>query len=128
VYGIGHAVYTVSDPRAVLLKEKASKLAKEIGREEELNLYNLIAELTPIVFADVKGSSKVISPNVDFYSGFVYSMLNIPSELYTPIFAVARVAGWCAHRLEELISNSRIIRPAYRNVLNKKEYIPIPER
>lgn len=128
IYGMGHAVYTVSDPRAVLLKQKASQLAKEIGREEELNLYNMIAQLTPDVFADVKGSSKVLSPNVDFYSGLVYNMLNIPSELFTPIFAVARVAGWCAHRIEDLATNSRIIRPAYRNVLKKKEYIPISLR
>lgn len=128
IYGMGHAVYTVSDPRAILLKQKASQLAKEIGREEELNLYNMTAQLTPDVFADVKGSSKVLSPNVDFYSGLVYNMLNIPSELFTPIFAVARVAGWCAHRIEDLATNSRIIRPAYRNVLKKKEYIPISLR
>jgi len=128
VYGMGHAVYTLSDPRAVLLKEKAAQLAKEMGREEEMGLYDLIAELTPDVFAEVKGSDKIISPNVDFYSGFVYSMLNIPSELYTPIFAVSRMAGWCAHLLEELVSNSRIIRPAYRNVLKRRDYVPMSER
>ena len=128
VYGMGHAVYTLSDPRAELLKEKAAQLAKEMGREEEFALYNLIAELTPAVFADVKGSDKIISPNVDFYSGFVYSMLNIPSELYTPIFAVSRIAGWCAHLMEEIVSNTRIMRPAYRNVLKKREYVPMKER
>lgn len=128
VYGLGHAVYTKSDPRAVLLKEKASQLAKETDRQEELNLYNLVAELTPQVFYDVKGSDKVISPNVDFYSGLVYSMLNIPRELFTPIFAISRVSGWCAHRLEELVSNSRIMRPAYRNVANIEKYTPLSLR
>ncbi len=128
VYGMGHAVYTLSDPRAVLLKSKAAQLAKEAGREDEMALFDLIAELTPGVFAEVKGSDKIISPNVDFYSGFVYSMLNIPSDLFTPIFAISRVAGWCAHLLEELVSNSRIMRPAYRNVMKKREYIPISKR
>lgn len=128
VYGMGHAVYTLSDPRAELLKEKAAQLAKETGREEEFALYNLVAQLTPDIFAVVKGSDKIISANVDFYSGFVYSMLNIPSELYTPIFAVARIAGWCAHLLEELVSNTRIMRPAYRNVLKKRDYVPMKER
>lgn len=128
VYGMGHAVYTISDPRAVLLKQKAALLAKEKNREDELNLYNLVAQITPDVFAEVKGSEKVLSPNVDFYSGLVYSMLNIPNELFTPIFAVARVAGWCAHLLEEHASNSRIMRPAYRNVLKKKKYVPMSER
>ncbi|MCK5130115.1 MAG: citrate synthase, partial [Clostridiales bacterium] len=128
VYGMGHAVYTVSDPRAILLKQKAALLAKEKKREDELNLYNLVAQVTPDVFAEVKGSEKVLSPNVDFYSGLVYSMLNIPNELFTPIFAVARVAGWCAHLLEEHASNSRIMRPAYRNVLKKKAYVPMTER
>jgi len=128
IYGIGHAVYTLSDPRAVLLKDKAEELAADKGRSEEFDLYNRIARLTPGVFAREKNSSKVISANVDFYSGFVYDMLDIPRELYTPIFCVARIAGWCAHRIEELISGGRIIRPAYRNVLHNKNYVPIEKR
>jgi len=128
VYGLGHAIYTLSDPRAVLLKNKAIELAKEKNRELELNLYKAVEELTPQVFAEVKGSDKEISANVDFYSGFVYSMLNIPPELYTPLFAVARVPGWCAHRLEEHITGQRIIRPAYKSVVTKQKYIPILDR
>jgi citrate synthase len=128
VYGLGHAIYTLSDPRAVLLKNKAIELAKEKDRELELNLYKNIEELTPQVFAEVKGSDKDISANVDFYSGFVYSMLNIPSDLYTPLFAVARVPGWCAHRLEEHVTGQRIIRPAYKSVVSKQKYIPILDR
>ena len=128
IFGIGHAVYTLSDPRAVLLKDKAKELAADKGRSEEFDLYERIARLTPEVFARVKNSSKVISANVDFYSGFVYDMLDIPRELYTPIFCVARIAGWCAHRIEELISGGRIIRPAYRSVLHNKEYVPIVGR
>lgn len=128
IYGMGHAVYTLSDPRAILLKEKARSLAKEKNKEDEFNLYENIEELVPDVFAKVKNVSKIISPNVDFYSGFVYDMLNIPRELYTPIFAMSRIAGWSAHRLEEIISGGRIIRPAYKNVSEKKEYIPMNER
>jgi len=128
IYGIGHAVYTLSDPRAVLLKDKAKELADAKGKTEEYELYERIARLAPEVFAQVKNSTKVVSANVDFYSGFVYDMLDIPRELYTPIFCVARIAGWCAHRIEELISGGRIIRPAYRNVLHNKEYVPIDQR
>ncbi|UCF98703.1 MAG: citrate/2-methylcitrate synthase [Spirochaetaceae bacterium] len=128
IYGIGHAVYTLSDPRAVLLKSKAKELAVEKGRSEEFNLYERVARLSPEVFSQVKNSSKVVSANVDFYSGLVYEMLDIPKELYTPIFCVARIAGWCAHRIEELISGGRIIRPAYRNVLHNREYLPIEQR
>jgi len=128
IYGIGHAVYTLSDPRAVLLKGKAKELAAVKGRSEEYDLYEHVARLAPEVFKQVKNSSKVVSPNVDFYSGFVYEMLDLPRELYTPIFCVARIAGWCAHRIEELISGGRIIRPAYRNVLHNKEYVPIEQR
>jgi citrate synthase len=128
IYGIGHAVYTLSDPRAVLLKDKAKELAGAKGRTEEYELYERIARQAPEVFAQVKNSTKVVSANVDFYSGFVYDMLDIPRELYTPIFCVARIAGWCAHRIEELISGGRIIRPAYRNVLHNKEYVPIDQR
>jgi citrate synthase len=128
IYGIGHAVYTLSDPRAVLLKEKAKELASSKGLGKEFELYERVARLSPGVFRSVKNSGKVVSANVDFYSGFVYDMLDIPNELYTPIFCIARIAGWCAHRIEELISGGRIIRPAYRNVLRNKEYVPLGKR
>ncbi len=128
VYGLGHAVYTKSDPRAVLLKEKARNLAKEKGKEEELILYENIEMLAPKVFEKVKKSSKVICANVDFYSGFVYSMLDIPRELYTPIFAMSRIAGWTAHRIEEIQCGGRIIRPAYKNVSKKRDYTLLNQR
>ncbi len=128
VYGMGHAIYTLSDPRAVILKEKAKELAKEKGREDEFVLYSLIEELTPDLFCKVKGVEKDMCANVDLYSGFVYSMLGIPHELYTPIFAIARTAGWCAHRMEEVITGGKIIRPAYKNVYGKEAYTPIGER
>lgn len=128
VYGMGHAVYTLSDPRAILLKAKAKELAKEKGREDELNLMVLIERLTPEVFSKVKNSKKVISANVDFYSGFVYSMLNIPRDLYTPLFAIGRIAGWSAHRIEEIVSGGRILRPAYKNVSTVTEYVPLSKR
>jgi citrate synthase len=131
IYGIGHAVYTISDPRAAILKAKAKELAIEKGRLEEFELYSLVERLTPEVFRLFKGekSTKVVCINVDFYSGFVYSCLDISKELYTPLFAIARVSGWCAHRIEELtFSAKRIIRPAFKNVYGKHEYIPINER
>jgi citrate synthase len=128
IYGIGHAVYTLSDPRAVLLEEKARELAMESGHEEEYGLYQKMAELTPKIFQEEKNTDRIIAPNVDFYSGFVYSMLGIPAELYTPIFAVARISGWAAHRLEEIVSGGRIIRPAYKNVLKHRGYTPITSR
>jgi citrate synthase len=128
IYGQGHAVYTKSDPRAVLLREKAALLAKEKKLEDEFNLYCLIDALAPEVFKKVKGSDKVICANVDFYSGFVYRMLGIPADLYTPLFAVSRVAGWCAHRLEEIISDGRIIRPAYKCVQKRLTYVPLAGR
>lgn len=131
IYGIGHAIYTLSDPRAVLLKEKARELAEEKGKMDEFKLYEAIEELAPEVFAQYKGSSniKVISPNVDFYSGFVYKCIDIPKELYTPIFAVSRIAGWCAHRLEEVtFSSKRIIRPAYKNIYGRTDYDNLSER
>jgi len=128
VYGMGHAIYTLSDPRAVILKEKAQELAKEKGREDEFVLYALIEELTPALFCKVKGVEKEMCANVDLYSGFVYSMLGIPHELYTPIFAISRAAGWCAHRMEEVITGGKIIRPAYKNVFRKKDYTFIGER
>jgi citrate synthase len=131
IYGIGHAVYTISDPRAAILKAKARELAIEKGRLDEFELYSLVETLTPEVFRVFKGekSTKVVCINVDFYSGFVYSMLDISKELYTPLFAIGRVSGWCTHRIEELtFSAKRIIRPAFRNVFGQKEYIPIKER
>lgn len=128
VYGIGHAVYTKSDPRAVLLRENALALAKQKGMEDEFYLYDIIAKNTPKLFAEIKKSDKVVAPNVDFYSGFVYKMLNIPPEVYTPIFAMSRIVGWCAHRIEEITVSDRIIRPAYKAVMKKTEYVPIDER
>jgi citrate synthase len=131
IYGIGHAVYTISDPRAAILKAKARELAIEKGRLDEFELYSLVERLTPEVFRVFKGekSTKVVCINVDFYSGFVYACLDIPKELYTPLFAVARVAGWCTHRIEELtFSAKRLIRPAFKNVYGKHEYIPLDER
>jgi citrate synthase len=129
IYGMGHAVYTHSDPRAVLLKGKAKELAKAKGIKNEYELYKLVERLTPQVFARKKGGDKVISANVDFYSGFVYDMLSIPKDLYTPIFAVARIAGWCAHRIEEIMNGGRIIRPAYKHIRKEqREYIPLVDR
>ena len=128
IYGQGHAVYTRSDPRAILLRDKAAALAEAKGLTREFNLYRLIERLTPIVFKQVKGSDKTICANVDFYSGFVYKMLDIPQDLYTPIFAVSRVAGWCAHRMEEIISGGRIIRPAYKCVQSHIPYTSLDQR
>jgi citrate synthase len=126
VYGMGHAIYTLSDPRKVLLKEKAYNLAKEKNRLDEFEFYENIENITKAIFLEKK--NKVITANVDFYSGFVYDMLNIPVELYTPIFATARIAGWCAHRIEHLVSESKIIRPAYKNVSKYREYVSLDER
>lgn len=128
IYGLGHAVYTLSDPRAVLLKQKAAELAREKEMEDEFGLYLTIERVAPEVFAAEKRADKIIAPNVDFYSGFVYKMLNIPVELYTPIFAMARISGWCAHLIEELVSGGRIIRPAYKNVSPKKSYLLLDQR
>jgi citrate synthase len=130
IYGIGHAIYTLSDPRSILLKDKARELAGIKGKLDEYNLYETIEELAPEAFASFKGgNSKVISANVDFYSGFVYKCIDIPKELFTPIFAVARMAGWCAHRLEEVtFASRRIIRPAYKNVFGRVDYENIEER
>jgi citrate synthase len=128
IYGQGHAVYTKSDPRAVLLRNKAAVLAEKKNLTDEFNLYRLIEALSPEVFKKTKGAEKHICANVDFYSGFVYKMLGIPSELYTPLFAVSRVAGWCAHRLEEIIAGNRIIRPAYKCVQPRLAYIPLEKR
>jgi citrate synthase len=128
IYGMGHAIYTKSDPRAVILKQSARSLAEKTGYLEELNLLESIERLTPGVFARVTGSDKAMCANVDFYSGLVYKMLNIPEELYTPLFAIARVTGWCAHRIEEVMTSNRIIRPAYKSLTQLRPYIPMENR
>ena len=128
VYGMGHAVYTINDPREVLLKAKAKELAKEKGCMEEFELYDLIERVTPGIIQEVHNSDKRICANVDLYSGFVYTMLNIPRELFTPIFAISRIAGWSAHRIEEIVSGGRIYRPAYKNVMSERAFIPFTER
>ena len=128
IYGLGHAVYTVSDPRAVILKERAGYLAEVTGNTEEFNLYCAIEELAPIAFKEIKGVDKPMCANIDFYSGFVYQMLGIPQELFTPIFAMARIVGWCAHRIEEIMTSSKIIRPAYKSAIKRLKYTPIDER
>ncbi|MDR1895939.1 MAG: citrate/2-methylcitrate synthase [Prevotellaceae bacterium] len=129
IYGIGHAVYTISDPRVTLLKELARDLAKEKGYQKEFNFLELLEKRAIKCFADFKGISKQVSSNVDFYSGFVYEMIGLPQIIYTPLFAMARIVGWTAHRIEELnFKSKRIIRPAYKNILDEQEYIPIQER
>ncbi len=128
IYGQGHAVYTINDPRATLLRDKAAELAKEKGCEEEFNLYRLIETIAPGIIAEVHNSGKRICTNVDFYSGFVYTMLNIPRELFTPLFAISRIAGWSAHRIEEIVAGGRIYRPAYKNVSPEREYVSIEDR
>ena len=128
IYGMGHAVYTKSDPRAVILKSNARKLAYEAGFEKEFKTLENVEMLTPEVFAEVKGDDKVMCANVDLYSGLVYKVLKIPEDLFTPLFATARIAGWCAHRLEELISGGRIMRPAYKSVSHARTYIAPADR
>lgn len=128
VYGQGHAVYTISDPRAILLREKARKLATVKKCSEEFGLYCVIEKIFPGIFREEKGDDKRICTNVDFFSGFVYSMLGIPRELFTPIFAISRIAGWSAHRLEEIVSGGRIYRPAFKQVGELREYIPLDKR
>ncbi len=129
IYGIGHAVYTISDPRALLLKELARDLAKEKKREREFAFLELLEERAIAMFGKIKNNGKTVSSNVDFYSGFVYEMIGLPQEIYTPLFAMARIVGWCAHRNEELnFDGKRIIRPAYKNVLEVGEYIPLSKR
>ena len=128
IYGMGHAVYSLSDPREVVFKRFVEMLAQEKGRERDLMLYNAIEKIAPRLIAQKRRIYKGVSPNVDFYSGFVYDMLDIPVELFTPIFAVARIAGWSAHRLEELVSANKIIRPAYKSLCRRREYKEIGER
>jgi citrate synthase len=128
IYGVGHAIYSKSDPRAVILKSFVEKLSAEKGLEKEFALYSLVERLAPKVIAGERQMYKGVSINVDFYSGFVYHMLDLPLELYTPIFAMARISGWSAHRMEELANNGKIIRPAYRPIGEDREYIPIQNR
>ena len=128
IYGLGHAVYTLSDPRAVIIKKYARKLAHEKGRDEKLRLLENIEKMGPQVMRDIKGTTKPICANIDLYTGFVYSMLGIPADMYTALFAMARLAGWCAHRMEELYGAGRIIRPAYNSVMSDVEYVPMGER
>ncbi len=128
IYGIGHAVYSLSDPRAQIFKKFVKNLSAEKGFEEEFELYNRVERLAPEVIASKRKIYKGVSANVDFYSGFVYRMLGLPPELYTPLFAIARISGWCAHRLEELVNEGKIIRPAYKNVIKHTDYIDIQDR
>lgn len=128
IYGMGHAVYSISDPRAGILKKYAGMLSEEKGLNKEFELYNSVARLAPEVIASKRKIYKGVSPNIDFYSGFAYDMLGLPDELYTPLFAVARIAGWSAHRIEELINGNKIIRPAYLSVIDNRDYIPLEKR
>lgn len=128
IYGMGHAIYTLSDPRAVMLKHYANQLAKDSEFEKEFALLESIERLTPIVYSRFKQNGKNICANVDLYSGLVYRMLGIPTELYTPLFAIARIAGWCAHRIEEICTGKKIIRPAYKAISGQRKYAPIADR
>lgn len=128
IYGMGHAVYSESDPRAVILKEYAKKLSEEKGLSEEFALYDRVETIAAKLIAQHRKTFKTVSANVDFYSGFVYTMLKLPTEIFTPIFAISRISGWSAHRIEELVNDGKIIRPAYKFVGRHKEYIPIEER
>lgn len=128
IYGMGHAIYSTSDPRAEVFKSFVKQLSEEKHREEDFALYSMIERLGPKVIMEERKIYKGVSANVDFYSGFVYSMLDIPEELFTPMFAIARIVGWSAHRIEELINVDKIIRPAYKSVMDEREYIPLEER
>lgn len=128
IYGMGHAVYSLSDPRARIFKSFVERLARAKGRDEEFRIYSAVERLAPEVIAEKRKIYKGVSANVDFYSGFVYNMLDIPLELYTPIFAMARIVGWSAHRIEELVNVDKIIRPAYLSIMEEKEYKPLEER
>ena len=127
IYGMGHAVYSLSDPRANIFKSFVESLSKEKGRMDEFRLYSMVERLAPQVIAQERQIYKGVSANVDFYSGFVYSMLDLPLELYTPIFAMARIVGWSAHRIEELANNGKIIRPAYKSVAKKQKYTKLSD-
>lgn len=128
IYGMGHAVYSISDPRANIFKGFVKRLSEEKGLDKEFGLYSMVERLAPVVIGEERKIYKGVSANVDFYSGFVYNMLGLPLELFTPIFAIARVAGWSAHRLEELINEGKIIRPAYKSVSPHKNYVSLDDR
>ena len=128
IYGMGHAIYTISDPRARVFKGFVKSLSEEKGRQAEYQLYSNVEEIAAELIMQRRKTNKKISANVDFYSGFVYSMLDLPTKLFTPLFAIARVSGWSAHRLEELVNPSKIIRPAYQNVHDRQKYVPMDER
>ncbi len=128
IYGMGHAVYSLSDPRAEIFKKYVKALSEEKGMVDEYEFYTRVADISARLICEKRKIYKGVSPNIDFYSGFVYSMLGLPKELFTPIFAISRIAGWSAHRLEELINMGKIIRPAYMNVLDPKQYIPLADR
>ncbi len=128
IYGMGHAVYTLSDPRAVILKKNARELACKAGYEKEFKTLENIEKVTPELLREIRGIEKDVCANVDLYSGLCYKVLRIPEDLYTPLFAGARIVGWSAHRLEELTTSSRIIRPAYKSVSQKREYVSIDKR
>jgi citrate synthase len=128
IYGLGHPVYTISDPRAMLLRARAEELAEVKGCKDEFEVYHAVERLGPRVFQRMRAKEKPLCANVDLYSGLIYSMLGIPRSLHTPIFAVSRIAGWCAHRIEELVSGKKIIRPAYKSVVRRLDYQPIDSR
>ena len=128
IYGVGHAIYSLSDPRADILGEYARALSEEKGLQEEYELYQYVAETAPDLIAEKRKIYKGVSPNVDFYSGLIYRMLDLPGELYTPIFAMSRIAGWSAHRIEEIQNSGKIIRPAYINVKEDREYRCLADR
>ena len=128
IYGVGHAVYSLSDPRAVIFKSFVHQLAQEKGMEAEYQLYSSVERIAPEIISGERKMYKGVSANVDFYSGFVYQMLGIPEELFTPLFAIARISGWSAHRLEELVNGNRIIRPAYKAILPRREYVDLAHR
>jgi citrate synthase len=128
IYGMGHAVYSLSDPRALIFRRFVEQLASEKNRREEYLLYSKVEELAPQVIGKLRKIYKGVSANIDFYSGFVYSMLDLPEELFTPLFAVARISGWGAHRIEELVNAGKIIRPAYKSVAKQKNYLSLQER
>lgn len=128
IYGIGHAVYSISDPRAVIFQGYVEQLAEAKGYEKEYALYSLVERLAPQIISEERKMYKGVSPNVDFFSGFVYQMLGLPMELFTPIFAIARIAGWSAHRMEEICHHDKIMRPAYMTVTEHRKYVPIDER